>query len=76
MAATQIENGLFRENHRGNILIAFHNRGEYLHTLSAGLLAVDERWRDCRREPSRASLVAWIADFSRPSLRRYFSGEI
>jgi transcriptional regulator of acetoin/glycerol metabolism len=42
MAATQIENGLFREYHRGNILIAFHNRGEYLHTLSAGLLAVDD----------------------------------
>ena len=42
MAATQIENGLFREQHRGNILIAFHNRGEYLHTLSAGLLAVDD----------------------------------
>jgi len=37
----KIENGLFREHHRGNILIAFHNRGEYLHTLSAGLLAVD-----------------------------------
>jgi transcriptional regulator of acetoin/glycerol metabolism len=45
MAATQIENGLFREYHRGNILIAFHNRGEYLHTLSAGLLAVDEEGR-------------------------------
>jgi transcriptional regulator of acetoin/glycerol metabolism len=42
MAATQIENGLFREQHRGHILIAFHNRGEYLHTLSAGLLAVDD----------------------------------
>jgi transcriptional regulator of acetoin/glycerol metabolism len=41
MAATQIENGLFREQHRANILVAFHNRGEYLHTLSAGLLAVD-----------------------------------
>ncbi len=45
MAATQIENGLFREYHRGDILIAFHNRGEYLHTLSAGLLAVDEDGR-------------------------------
>jgi sigma-54 dependent transcriptional regulator, acetoin dehydrogenase operon transcriptional activator AcoR len=41
MAATQIENGLLREKHRANILIAFHNRGEYLHTLNAGLLAVD-----------------------------------
>ena len=45
MAATQIENGLFREHHRGNILIAFHNRAEYLHTLSAGLLAVDNEGR-------------------------------
>jgi transcriptional regulator of acetoin/glycerol metabolism len=45
MAATQIENGLFREHHRANILIAFHNRGEYLHTLSAGLLAVDNEGR-------------------------------
>src|SRR5215469_4372352 len=45
MAATQIENGLFREQHRGNILVAFHNRGEYLQTLSAGLLAVDNEGR-------------------------------
>jgi sigma-54 dependent transcriptional regulator, acetoin dehydrogenase operon transcriptional activator AcoR len=42
MAATQIENGLFRETNRRNMLIAFHNRGEYLHTISAGLLAVDK----------------------------------
>ncbi len=41
MAATQIENGLFRETYRGSLLIAFHNRNEYLHTLSAGLLAVN-----------------------------------
>ena len=45
MAATQIENGLFREKHRSTILIAFHNRGEYLHTLNAGLLAVDSEGR-------------------------------
>jgi transcriptional regulator of acetoin/glycerol metabolism len=41
MAASQIENGLLRESHRRDLLIAFHSRGEYLHTLSAGLLAVD-----------------------------------
>ncbi len=41
MAATQIENGLLRERHRSDLLIAFHTRGEFLHTLSAGLLAVD-----------------------------------
>jgi sigma-54 dependent transcriptional regulator, acetoin dehydrogenase operon transcriptional activator AcoR len=45
MAATQIENGLFRERHHRDILIAFHNRGEYLHTLTAGLLAVDDSGR-------------------------------
>jgi sigma-54 dependent transcriptional regulator, acetoin dehydrogenase operon transcriptional activator AcoR len=45
MAATQIENGLFRERHHRDILIAFHNRGEYLHTLTAGLIAVDESGR-------------------------------
>jgi len=41
MAATQIENGLFRQHHRGNLVMAFHSRAEYLHTLSAGLLALD-----------------------------------
>jgi transcriptional regulator of acetoin/glycerol metabolism len=41
MAAIQIENGLFRACHADDLLIAFHSRGEYLHTLSAGLLAVD-----------------------------------
>lgn len=41
MAATQIENGLFRECHRSDVLVVLHNRPEYLHTLSAGLLAVD-----------------------------------
>lgn len=41
MAATQIENGLFREAHRGALVVAFHSRGEYLHTLNAGLLALD-----------------------------------
>ena len=42
MAATQIENGLFRECHGHDLTIAFHSRAEYLHTLSAGLLAVDQ----------------------------------
>ena len=41
MAAIQIENGLFRECHRADAIIALHSRAEYLHTLSAGLLAVD-----------------------------------
>ena len=39
MAAAQIENGLFRERHYRDIIIAFHARAEYLHTMSAALLA-------------------------------------
>jgi transcriptional regulator of acetoin/glycerol metabolism len=42
MSATQIENGLFRERHWRDIVVAFHNRSEFLHTLSVGLLALDE----------------------------------
>jgi sigma-54 dependent transcriptional regulator, acetoin dehydrogenase operon transcriptional activator AcoR len=41
MSATQIENGLFRERHWRDIVVAFHNRSEFLHTLSVGLLALD-----------------------------------
>jgi transcriptional regulator of acetoin/glycerol metabolism len=45
MAAAQIENGLFRRQHDNHLLIAFHSRSEYVHTLSAGLLAVDREGR-------------------------------
>jgi sigma-54 dependent transcriptional regulator, acetoin dehydrogenase operon transcriptional activator AcoR len=41
MAVTQIENGLFREYHRHDLILAFHHRDEYLYTLSVGLLALD-----------------------------------
>ena len=41
MAATQIQNSLFRDCHAAHIVVEFHSRGEYLHTLSAGLLALD-----------------------------------
>ena len=47
MAASQIENGLFRAHHRNETVIAFHSRGEYLHTLSAGLIALDGDGRVC-----------------------------
>ena len=39
MAAAQIENGLFRERHHRDTIIAFHARAEYLHTMSAALIA-------------------------------------
>ena len=40
LAATQIENGLFREQHGGDTIIAIHRNSEYLHSLSAGLMAL------------------------------------
>ena len=61
MAATQIENGLFREKNRGNMLIAFHNRGEYLYTLSAGLLALD---KDGRVLAVNRAARAWLHGLS------------
>ncbi|HYZ62197.1 MAG TPA: sigma-54-dependent Fis family transcriptional regulator [Acetobacteraceae bacterium] len=40
MAAAQIENGLVRAQPGGDVLLAFHSRAEYVHTLRAGLLAL------------------------------------
>ncbi len=40
LAAAQIENGVFREQHRGDTIIAIHQHSEYLHSLSAGLMAL------------------------------------
>jgi transcriptional regulator of acetoin/glycerol metabolism len=42
MAATQIENTLLRDTFRRHMIVQLHNRAEYLHTLSAGLLAIDD----------------------------------
>ncbi|GLS22179.1 sigma-54-dependent Fis family transcriptional regulator [Labrys miyagiensis] len=40
MAAAQIENGLIFQECPESFILAFHPRGEYLDTLSAGLLAI------------------------------------
>jgi transcriptional regulator of acetoin/glycerol metabolism len=41
MAATQMENGLLTHQMRDRLVLAIHPRGEFLGTLSAGLLAFD-----------------------------------
>jgi len=41
MAATQMENGLLTHQMREHLVLAIHPRGEFLGTLSAGLLAFD-----------------------------------
>ncbi|HEY5895095.1 MAG TPA: sigma-54-dependent Fis family transcriptional regulator [Chthoniobacterales bacterium] len=45
MAALQIEAEYFRETFRQNIILQFHNRTEFVHTLEAGLLALDRDGR-------------------------------
>ena len=45
MAATHIENGLLAHQMRGQWVLAFHPRAEFLSTLSAGLLAFDGEGR-------------------------------
>ena len=41
LAATNIENRLFLEDHRNSITLVFHPREEYLNTMSVGMLAFD-----------------------------------
>ena len=45
MSAGNIENSLIRNSHDNCIIIQFHPRQEYLTTLSAGLLVLDESFR-------------------------------
>ena len=45
MAATQMENGLLAHQMREHLVLAIHPRGEFLGTLSAGLLAFDGEGR-------------------------------
>jgi len=42
MAATHIENGLFVNQMRSQMILAIHPRAEFLGTISAGMIAIDE----------------------------------
>jgi len=39
MSCITIENGLFRDRHKGNLILELHSRSEFLGTLQSGLLA-------------------------------------
>jgi transcriptional regulator of acetoin/glycerol metabolism len=45
MAALQIEAEYFRDTFRQNIILQFHNRTEFVHTLEAGLIALGKDGR-------------------------------
>ncbi|UCD80012.1 MAG: sigma-54-dependent Fis family transcriptional regulator [Desulfobacterales bacterium] len=41
MSCVTIENGLFRDRHKGNLIFELHNRSEFLGTLQSAMLAFD-----------------------------------
>jgi transcriptional regulator of acetoin/glycerol metabolism len=43
MAAAHIENGLFAREMRSHLIVGIHPRAEFLGTISAGMIALDER---------------------------------
>jgi transcriptional regulator of acetoin/glycerol metabolism len=45
MSALHIEAELFRERFRSDLIVQFHSREEFAHTLDAGLFALDEQGR-------------------------------
>ncbi|MGC9158768.1 MAG: sigma-54-dependent Fis family transcriptional regulator [Terracidiphilus sp.] len=52
MSARHIEAALFRERFRSCLILQFHSREEFAHTLDAGLIAFDEQGRvlGCNRQ--------------------------
>ena len=55
MSCITIENGLFRDRHKENLIIEIHNRREFLGTLQSASLAFDEQ--GLLLEPSRQAKV-------------------
>ena len=42
MSCITIENGLFRDRHKGHLIFELHNRREFLGTLQSAMLDFDE----------------------------------
>ncbi len=60
MAATHIENGLLVHQMRAHTVLAIHPRAEYLATLSAGLVALDEEGAVCALNARAVSLLTGL----------------
>lgn len=67
LSATNIENRLFVAAHRGDYILQFHPRAEYLPTQSVGMIAVDEAGRitGANRASARMLSGAGIASAQR-----------
>ncbi|UWQ17056.1 sigma-54-dependent Fis family transcriptional regulator [Jannaschia sp. M317] len=67
LAASNIENRLFVNDHRGDAIIQFHPRQEYLTTQSVGMVSVDEDGRITGANRSACQLFNGI-DLSGPKM--------
>jgi sigma-54 dependent transcriptional regulator, acetoin dehydrogenase operon transcriptional activator AcoR len=76
MAAVQVENSLIFQDRRENFILAFHPRGEFLDTLSAGLIATSADGEVLSVNRAGAALLAGLparsgADFAALFDRRF-----
>jgi len=60
LAATNIENHLFLDDHAASLVIAFHPRREYLATMSVGLLALGDDGHLCGANSKGVSMLSGI----------------
>jgi sigma-54 dependent transcriptional regulator, acetoin dehydrogenase operon transcriptional activator AcoR len=60
MAATHIENGLFVHQLGAQMILAIHPRAEFLGTISAGMIAIDEAGRLCAVNARAASILTGL----------------
>ena len=75
MAATQMENGLLTHQMRDHLVLAIHPRGEFLGTLSAGLLAFDGDGRMLAHN-ARSRTILQGLNLSRSSFEELFGEAI
>jgi transcriptional regulator of acetoin/glycerol metabolism len=76
MAAVQVENSLIFQDRRESFILAFHPRGEFLDTLSAGLIATSADGEVLSVNRAGAALLAGLparsgADFAALFDRRF-----
>lgn len=72
LAALNISNRIFVEDHRHELIVFCHPREEYLPTQSAGLLAFDQDGRMTGATPAARSLLPNLTDMVQPTFSDIF----
>lgn len=73
MAATHVENGLFAHEMRSHIVLAIHPRAEFLGTISAALVAIDEQGAISAVSSRGAGIFAGLQVATGASFERLFN---